>query len=169
MRPNIYFGNFISISIKFEKKYLFEILLEEDFLGGGSLTPFFFFTDLLVRVKLGYTPNFTFLSHWESWLYNQLSSARLACLSWAWQLLQSLILAIVSKNECFKDIQNTVGEFKGHMLHSQNDMEKTIRGADWPKRNKNILREGDFLQDIEQMKLLVFQLLTRSRVPTGKA
>ena len=33
--------------------------------GGGSLTPFFFGTNLLVRVKLGYTPNFTALGHLE--------------------------------------------------------------------------------------------------------
>ena len=36
---------------------------EEDFFRGGSLTPFFLFTNLLVRGKLGYTPNFNFLSH----------------------------------------------------------------------------------------------------------
>ena len=30
-------------------------------MGGGSLTPFFFCTNLLVRVKLGYPPNFNFL------------------------------------------------------------------------------------------------------------
>ena len=30
-------------------------------MGGGSLTPFFFGTNLLVRVKLGYPPNFNFL------------------------------------------------------------------------------------------------------------
>ena len=34
-------------------------------MGGGSLTPFFFCTNLLVRVKLGYTPNFTALGHLE--------------------------------------------------------------------------------------------------------
>ena len=34
----------------------------EILLGGGSLTPFLFFTNLSVRVKLGYIPNFTFLS-----------------------------------------------------------------------------------------------------------
>ena len=32
-----------------------------DFIGGGSLTPIFFFTNLLVRLKLGYPPNFNFL------------------------------------------------------------------------------------------------------------
>ena len=31
------------------------------FWGGGSLTPFLFGTNLLVRVKLGYLPNFNFL------------------------------------------------------------------------------------------------------------
>ena len=35
------------------------------FFGGGALTPFFFCTNLLVRVKLGYTPNFTALGHLE--------------------------------------------------------------------------------------------------------
>ena len=30
-------------------------------MGGGSLTPFFFYANLLVRVKLGYPPNFNFL------------------------------------------------------------------------------------------------------------
>ena len=35
------------------------------FFGGGSLTPFFFGPNLLVRVKLGYTPNFAALGHVE--------------------------------------------------------------------------------------------------------
>ena len=30
-------------------------------MGGGALTPFFFSENLLVRVKLGYPPNFNFL------------------------------------------------------------------------------------------------------------
>ena len=30
-------------------------------MGGGSLTPFFFCENLLVRVKLGHPPNFNFL------------------------------------------------------------------------------------------------------------
>ena len=43
--------------IEFEKKLFFEIIV----FGGGSLTPFFFCANLLVRVKLGYPPNFNFL------------------------------------------------------------------------------------------------------------
>ena len=38
---------------------------EEDFFRGGSLTQFYFFTNLLVGVKLGYIPNFTALGHLE--------------------------------------------------------------------------------------------------------
>ena len=87
---NIYLGNLFSISIKFGKNNILKFVWRKIFLGGGDPEPIFFFTNLLVRVKLGYTPNFNFISHcldtcpgewlggWESWFYNQLSSARLS-------------------------------------------------------------------------------------------
>ena len=43
--------------IEIEKKQFFELI----FFGRGSLTPFFFCENLLVRVKLGHPPNFNFL------------------------------------------------------------------------------------------------------------
>ena len=64
-----FFWNFLSQfflgEIEIEKKVIFlNFFWGGGIFFGGSLTPFFC-TNLLVRVKLGYTPNFTALGHLE--------------------------------------------------------------------------------------------------------
>ena len=48
-----------------EKNIFFEIFWGLIFFVGGVPYPIFFFTNLLFRVKLGYTPNFASLGHLE--------------------------------------------------------------------------------------------------------
>ena len=59
-------GGFEKLLSQIFPPFLITFLLKESFIGGrGGPFPHFFCNNLSVSVKLGYTPNFTILSHLE--------------------------------------------------------------------------------------------------------